>query len=139
MRIFTKLGLLAAASMLAVSPAQADSLNEAIAADLPSLMEIYRDLHSNPELSGEEVRTAAKLAAEARRLGFTVTEKVGGTGVVAVMENGEGPTVMLRADMDGLPLQEKTGLPFASTVTAKTRQGNDTYVMHACARARWRC
>ena len=132
MRKYMKLGLLAAASMLAVSPAQADDLNKAIAADLPSLMEIYRDLHSNPELSGEEVRTAAKLAAEARRLGFDVTEKVGGTGVVAVMKNGEGPTVLLRADMDGLPLEEKTGLPFASTVKAKTRQGNDTFVMHAC-------
>ncbi|MEO9601067.1 amidohydrolase [Parasphingorhabdus sp.] len=132
MRKLMKLGLLAAASVLAASPAQADGLKDAISADLPSLMEIYRDLHANPELSGEEVRTAAKLAAEARRLGFTVTEKVGGTGVVAVMENGEGPTVMLRADMDGLPLEEKTGLPFASTVKAKTRQGNETFVMHAC-------
>lgn len=132
MRNISKLGLTMAASMLAFAPAQADELNKAITADLPSLMEIYRDLHSNPELSGEEVRTAAKLAAEARRLGFDVTEKVGGTGVVAVMKNGEGPTVMLRADMDGLPLEEKTGLPFASTVKAKTRQGNETYVMHAC-------
>jgi amidohydrolase len=132
MRKFTKFALLAAASVLTASPAYADGLKDAIAADLPSLMEIYRDLHSNPELSGEEVRTAAKLAAEARRLGFTVTEKVGGTGVVAVMENGEGPTVLIRADMDGLPLEEKTGLAFASTAKAKTRQGNDTYVMHAC-------
>ncbi|WP_339690883.1 amidohydrolase [uncultured Parasphingorhabdus sp.] len=127
-----KLGLLAAASVLAFSAAQADGLKDSIAADLPSLMDIYRDLHSNPELSGEEVRTAAKLAAEAKRLGFKVTEKVGGTGVVAVMENGEGPTVLLRADMDGLPLEEKTGLAFASRVQAKTRQGNDTFVMHAC-------
>ncbi|MEP2495745.1 MAG: M20/M25/M40 family metallo-hydrolase, partial [Parasphingorhabdus sp.] len=132
MQKLVKLGLLAAASMLAAVPVQADSLKEAIAADMPSLMDIYRDLHANPELSGEEVRTAAKLAAEARRLGFTVTEKVGGTGVVAVMENGEGPTVMLRADMDGLPLEEKTGLSYASRAKAKTRQGNDTFVMHAC-------
>ena len=132
MRNFTKLGLMAAVSMLASVPVQADSLKDAIAADMPSLMDIYRDLHANPELSGEEVRTAAKLATEARRLGYTVTEKVGGTGVVAVMENGEGPTVMLRADMDGLPLEEKTGLAFASKVQAKTRQGNDTFVMHAC-------
>ncbi|MEW4467248.1 amidohydrolase [Parasphingorhabdus sp. JC815] len=112
--------------------AQADTLTDAIKADLPSLMEIYRDLHANPELSGEEFKTAAKLAAEAKRLGFDVTEKVGGTGVVAVMKNGEGPTVMIRADMDGLPLIEKTGLPFASKVMAKTREGNDTGVMHAC-------
>jgi len=129
---YTKLALMATATVLAISPAQADSLNDAITADLPSLMEIYRDLHANPELSGEEVRTAAKLATEARRLGFTVTEKVGGTGVVAVMENGEGPTVMLRADMDGLPLEEKTGLPFASKAKARTREGKETFVMHAC-------
>ena len=129
---FTKLALVLTASTLAIAPAHADALNDSIKADLPSLMEIYRDLHANPELSGEEVQTAAKLAKEARRLGFAVTEKVGGTGVVAVMKNGEGPTVMIRADMDGLPLVEKTGLPFASKVMAKTRQGIDTGVMHAC-------
>lgn len=132
MRKISKSVLALTASVLLSTQAQAEGLNEAISADLPSLMEIYRDLHANPELSGEEVRTAAKLAAEARRLGFTVTEKVGGTGVVAVMENGDGPTVMLRADMDGLPLIEKTGLPYASKVMAKTREGNDTGVMHAC-------
>ncbi|MEM8919102.1 MAG: amidohydrolase [Pseudomonadota bacterium] len=132
MRKISKSFLALAASLLVATQAQADNLNESISADLPSLMEIYRDLHANPELSGEEFRTAAKLAAEARRLGFAVTEKVGGTGVVAVMENGEGPTVMLRADMDGLPLIEKTGLPYASKVMAKTREGNDTGVMHAC-------
>ncbi|WP_108809625.1 amidohydrolase [Sphingorhabdus sp. Alg231-15] len=132
MRMISKAALIAASTVLFWTPAQADSLKDAIKADLPSLMEIYRDLHANPELSGEEVRTAAKLAAEARRLGFDVTEKVGGTGVVAVMKNGAGPTVMIRADMDGLPLVEKTGLPFASKVRAKTREGNDTGVMHAC-------
>ena len=100
---YTKLALAAAASLVALSPAQADSLNEAITADLPSLMEIYRDLHANPELSGEEVRTAAKLAAEARRLGFTVTEKVGGTGVVAstgalAAAGGENPPARRPSD-----------------------------------------
>jgi hippurate hydrolase len=122
--------------LFAAVPAHADTsvdpLRNAIASDLPSLMAIYRDLHANPELSNEEVRTAAKLAAEAKRLGFTVTEKVGGTGVVAVLKNGPGPVVMIRADMDGLPLIEQTGLPFASKVIAKTREGNDTGVMHAC-------
>ncbi len=132
MRMISKAALIAASTVLFWTPAQADPLKDAIKADLPSLMEIYRDLHANPELSGEEVRTAAKLATEARRLGFDVTEKVGGTGVVAVMKNGAGPTVMIRADMDGLPLVEKTGLPFASKVRAKTREGNDTGVMHAC-------
>lgn len=132
MRNISKFGLILASSLIAIVPAQADPLNQAIAADMPSLMTIYRDLHANPELSGEEVKTAAKLAVEARRLGYTVTEKVGGTGVVAVMKNGVGPVVMIRADMDGLPLEEKTGLPFASKVQAKTRQGNETFVMHAC-------
>src|SRR5690554_3734487 len=132
MRRLSKIALMAATSVLFSTQAHADPLTDSINADLPSLMEIYRDLHANPELSGEEVQTAAKLAAEARRLGFDVTEKVGGTGVVAVMKNGEGPTVMIRADMDGLPLVEKTGLPFASKVMAKTREGNDTGVMHAC-------
>ncbi len=132
MRRFSKVALAAVTSVLFCTPAQADPLKDAIQADLPSLMEIYRDLHANPELSGEEVQTAAKLAVEARRLGFDVTEKVGGTGVVAVMKNGDGPTVMIRADMDGLPLVEKTGLPFASKVMAKTRQGVATGVMHAC-------
>ncbi|QTD56637.1 amidohydrolase [Parasphingorhabdus cellanae] len=129
---FSKVALAAATSVLFCTPAHADPLKDAIQADLPSLMEIYRDLHANPELSGEEFKTAAKLAVEARRLGFDVTEKVGGTGVVAVMKNGTGPTVMIRADMDALPLVEKTGLPFASKVMAKTREGNDTGVMHAC-------
>ena len=119
-------------AILAIGTAQADPLKDAISSDMPSLMSLYRDLHANPELSGEEVRTAAKLAAEAKRLGFTVTEKVGGTGVVAVMKNGSGPTVLIRADMDGLPLTEKTGLAFASKVIAKTREGAATGVMHAC-------
>lgn len=123
---------LAAMVMLASAPAQADELSDAVAADMDSLLELYRDLHANPELSFQEFRTAKKLAAEARRLGFAVTEKVGQTGVVAVMENGPGPVVMLRADMDGLPVEEQTGLPYASKVTAKTAQGIESPVMHAC-------
>ncbi|WP_435417754.1 amidohydrolase [Parerythrobacter aurantius] len=113
-------------------PASADDLRADVAQDMPRLMEIYRDLHANPELSFEEVRTAAKLAAIARELGFEVTEGVGKTGVVAVMRNGDGPTVMLRADMDGLPVIEQTGLPFASKVTATPASGVTTGVMHAC-------
>ena len=77
-------------------------VRKAIEIDMPSLMELYRDLHANPELSFQEFRTSAKLAAEAKRLGFSVTEKVGKTGVVAVLKNGPGPVVMIRADMDGL-------------------------------------
>ena len=117
---------------LSVAPAQADEVRKAIEIDMPSLMELYRDLHANPELSFQEFRTSAKLAAEAKRLGFTVTEKVGQTGVVAVLKNGPGPVVMLRADMDGLPVIEQTGLPYASKVKGVSKSGVETGVMHAC-------
>lgn len=128
---------LAMAMAMAAMPAQADDgqsggIRSDVARDMPGLMELYRDLHANPELSFEEVRTAAKLAALARDLGFEVTEGVGKTGVVAVLRNGEGPTVMVRADMDGLPVVEQTGLPFASTVRATPASGVTTGVMHAC-------
>jgi hippurate hydrolase len=121
----------AACAILAV-PASADPLADAVRADMPGLLTIYRDFHANPELSGEEVKSSAKLAAEAKKAGFTVTTGVGGTGVVAVLKNGPGPVVLLRADMDALPLAEQTGLAFASKVTAKTREGMTTSVMHAC-------
>jgi hippurate hydrolase len=122
---------LIAAAVLA-APAAADPLSDAVRQDLPSLIAIYRDLHANPELSTQERRSANILAQEARRLGFRVTTGVGGTGVVAVMENGPGPVLMLRADMDGLPVTEQTGLAFASRVRATTREGAETGVMHAC-------
>ncbi|WP_309601345.1 amidohydrolase [Sphingomonas sp.] len=127
-----RLLIAAAAVALLGSPAGAVSVEEAVKADMPSLMTLYRDFHTNPELSMAEVRTPAKLAAEARRLGFTVTEKVGKTGVVAVMKNGPGPTLLIRADMDGLPIVEQTGLPFASKVRAVARSGVETGVMHGC-------
>ncbi|MCW2366265.1 hippurate hydrolase [Sphingobium sp. B7D2B] len=110
----------------------ASHIDATIDAALPELLEIYRDLHANPELSFQEVRTAATLAARMRALGFAVTEQVGQTGVVAVLENGPGPVVMIRADMDALPLEEKTGLPYASRVRATTRDGIESPVMHAC-------
>jgi len=117
---------------LAAQPATGPALAEAIRGDMPELMALYRDLHQHPELSMQETRSAALLAAEARRLGFTVTEGVGGTGVVAVLENGPGPVVMLRADMDALPVAEQTGLPFASQARGTTREGLATAIMHAC-------
>lgn len=125
--------LIATASLMAIAaPAQANDLRDDLMADMPALMELYRDLHQHPELSFEEHRTAAKLAGMMRELGFEVTEGVGQTGVVSVMRNGDGPTVMLRADMDGLPLVEKTGLPYASTQVATPASGVETGVMHAC-------
>ena len=123
--------LLAAAAAMFATPSPA-ALADDIRGDMPALMAIYKDLHANPELSMQEVRTPAKLAAEARKLGFTVTEKVGKTGVVAVMKNGPGPVLMIRADMDGLPIVEQTGLPFASKVRATARSGVETGVMHGC-------
>ncbi|MDT8280430.1 MAG: amidohydrolase [Erythrobacter sp.] len=131
MRLKTILAGASALTLLA-APAQADDLREAVAADLPALVELYQDLHANPELSFQEFETAKKLAARARVLGFEVTEGVGKTGVVAVMKNGDGPTVMLRADMDGLPVIEQTGLPYASTRRAVPATGIETGVMHAC-------
>lgn len=122
----------ASAMALAAAPAHADNLRDAVAADLPQLVDLYKDLHQHPELSFQEVETARKLAARARALGFEVTEGVGKTGVVAVMKNGPGPVVLLRADMDGLPVVEQTGLAYASKVRAVAQNGTETGVMHAC-------
>jgi hippurate hydrolase len=127
-----KLLWLAAAAMTLATPAAAASLPESIQADMPMLMNLYRDLHAHPELSMMEVRTPALLAGKMRELGFDVTEHVGKTGVVAVMKNGPGPVLLIRADMDALPVKEQTGLPFASKVRAKSLAGVETDVMHAC-------
>jgi amidohydrolase len=98
----------------------------------PKMESLYLDLHRNPELSLHEEKTAAKMADELRHLGFDVTTGVGGTGVVGVLKNGAGPTVMIRAELDALPVAEKTGLAYASHVTTKNDQGVDVPVMHAC-------
>ncbi|HEX4703495.1 MAG TPA: amidohydrolase [Pseudonocardiaceae bacterium] len=98
----------------------------------PELANLYRDLHAHPELSFAEVRTAAEVARRLAALGAEVTEGIGGTGVVGVLHNGDGPTVLLRADMDALPVAERTGLPYASTVRGTDPDGNDVPVMHAC-------
>ncbi|MGA2348432.1 MAG: amidohydrolase [Candidatus Sulfotelmatobacter sp.] len=93
---------------------------------------LYLDLHQNPELSSHETQTAAKLAGRLRSAGYDVTEHVGGTGVVAILKNGPGPIIMLRTELDALPVEEKTGLPYASKVHAKDDAGHDVSVMHAC-------
>jgi amidohydrolase len=98
----------------------------------PDIDALYVDLHRNPELAFQEIQTSAKLAARVKALGFDVTTGVGKTGVVAVLRNGAGPTVMLRTELDALPVEEKTGLPFASTVVVKNAAGQPTPVMHAC-------
>ncbi|MBV9073685.1 MAG: amidohydrolase, partial [Acidobacteria bacterium] len=98
----------------------------------PKVEQLYVDLHQHPELSNHETETAAKLASQLRSLGYDVTTGVGGTGVVAVMKNGSGPTVMLRTELDALPVEEKTAWSFASHVHTKDDSGADVPVMHAC-------
>lgn len=97
----------------------------------PKLDAIYKDLHAHPELAFQEVRTAAKLAAEMRAIGFEVTEKVGKTGIVAIYKNGSGPTVLVRTEMDGLPMEEKSGFDYSSKAHAQL-DGKDTMVAHSC-------
>jgi amidohydrolase len=99
---------------------------------LPGLQSLYEDLHAHPELSMQETRTAGLAAERLRAAGYDVTPGIGNTGVVGLLHNGEGPVVMLRADMDALPVQEATGLPYASKVTATDSAGNTVPVMHAC-------
>src|SRR5438876_1407046 len=109
-------------------------------AELPALLTIYKDIHTHPELSGHEERTSAIIAKELRAAGCQVTDHLGkyeksdlkGYGVVGVMKNGDGPTVLVRTDMDALPVEEQTGLPYSSKVVAKNEEGRDVHVMHAC-------
>jgi len=96
-----------------------------------SLLALYQGFHREPELSLHEVRTAGKLSDALEDTGYTVTRSVGGNGVVAVMKNGQGPTVMVRCDLDALPIEENTGLPYASTITATNDAGEEVHVMHA--------
>ena len=99
---------------------------------LPELERVYTDLHAHPELAMQETRTARIAADHLRTTGYEVVENIGETGVVGVLSNGEGPTVMLRADMDALPVREQTGLSYASTATARDATGKAVPVMHAC-------
>jgi len=120
--------------LLLVAPAFAQNagISKEVEAVYPDSYALYLDIHQHPELSGHETETAAKLAAKLRTLGYDVTEHVGGTGVVAIMKNGPGPTVMLRTELDALPVEEKTGLPYASKVHTKDDAGQEVGVMHAC-------
>ena len=121
------------AALPTASIAQDRTLRDSVARDYrENLSALFDHFHRNPELSGREVRTAARIARELRALGYEVTTGVGGTGVVAVLRNGAGPTVMLRADMDGLPLEERSGLPNASRARQTGADGTEQPVMHAC-------
>lgn len=120
-------------SVFYVQPLSAGELSDSVSADYDQhLGALYEYFHRNPELSSMEAKTADRLAEELRVAGFVVTEGVGGTGVVAMLENGPGPLVMMRADMDGLPVQEKSGLSYASKATQVDWDGHEVPVMHAC-------
>jgi amidohydrolase len=137
LRIFALVG--AAAMPLPLVAQDAAGISNSVQQQLPSLTETYKHLHRNPELSHHEEKTSAYLASELRKAGYTVTERVGkyqdgnqAYGIVAVLENGKGPRLLIRSDMDALPVEEKTGLDYASTVRSTNAQGQDVGVMHAC-------
>ena len=129
-------GLLLLFSLAAVA---ADDLRPQIDSELPALLTLYRDLHTHPELSHHEERTSTTMAGELRKAGYTVTEHLGkysdgspAFGIVAILKNGSGPTVLLRTELDALPVEEQTGAAFASKVRSKNAAGQDVGVMHAC-------
>ncbi len=124
--------VIAALLAAGAAPVMSADIRSEVDAIYPQMQALYRELHQNPELSGQEVKTAAKLAAGIRALGFTVTAGVGGNGFVGVLPNGAGPTVVLRTELDALPVTEATGLPFASRVRTRDATGAEVGVMHAC-------
>jgi amidohydrolase len=133
--------LLASAALCAatLAPARAEidgarlksAIEASVEADYPKLDTLYKDIHAHPEIAFQEEKTAARLAAEMRALGFDVTEKVGKTGLVAIYKNGDGPTIMVRTELDALPMEEKTGLAYASH-DKTTWNGRETFVAHSC-------
>jgi amidohydrolase len=132
---FLKLGFLSTVALSLLSAgasAQNTPLDKQVNSVFPDAQALYVDLHQHPELSSHETRTAAELATRLRALGYEVTEHVGGNGVVGILKNGPGPTVMLRTELDALPVEEKTGLPYASKARTKDDNGRDVPVMHAC-------
>ncbi|MFN5709661.1 MAG: M20/M25/M40 family metallo-hydrolase, partial [Planctomycetota bacterium] len=123
---------LAFGPMTALTAQEAQDTAAWTKAELNRLLETYIAFHKNPELSFQERETAARFASELRASGCEVTENVGGFGVVGVLRNGEGPLVLVRSDLDALPVTEQTGLPFASTKTMTEQDGSTVGVMHAC-------
>ena len=131
--------LLAAAVLALALPAHAEldvpalksAIETAVESNYEHLDALYKDIHAHPELAFHEVKTAAKLAAEMRALGFEVTEQVGKTGLVAIYKNGSGPTIMVRTELDALPMEEKTGLPYASR-DKQNWYGRESFVAHSC-------
>ena len=133
--------LLASAALSTSLPLQAraeldvvslkSAIERSVESDYPKLDALYKDIHAHPEIAFQEEKTAAKLAAEMRALGFEVTEHVGKTGLVAIYKNSDGPTIMVRTELDALPMEEKTGLAYASH-DKTIWQGRETFVAHSC-------
>jgi hippurate hydrolase len=129
---FAFIALLGIPAAFGADAAVRETVASKIAAEYPSLETLYKDLHGKPELSLMEERTAGVVARELRTAGFEVTERVGGFGVVGVLKNGSGPTLLIRTDLDGLPVEEETGLPYASKSRVKDLAGREVATMHAC-------
>ncbi|GKW54543.1 putative amidohydrolase [Pseudoalteromonas sp. NCCP-2140] len=127
-----KLSAISAALLLLSPLAQATTLDLNLQKTMPEIEKLYLDLHQSPELSYHEKETGQKLAKQLKQLGFTITDNVGGYGVVGIYKNGDGPTVMIRTDTDGLPIVEQTGKPYASKVTVTNDAGATVGVMHGC-------
>ena len=133
--------LLASVALYTLLPLQAQAeldvpglkaaIEQSVVSNYAALDALYKDVHAHPELAFQEVKTAARLAAEMRALGFDVTEKVGKTGLVAIYKNGDGPTILVRTELDALPMEEKTGLPYASHEKT-TWNGREVFVAHSC-------
>jgi hippurate hydrolase len=140
MKFLPLLSLLFSLALAPLVRAADQTLAQLAEQELPSLLAIYKDVHLHPELSTQEERTSALVAKELKATGCEVTEHIGkfqdpqekGYGVVGLMKNGDGPVVLVRTDLDALPVEEETGLPFASKVTAKNNAGEEVHVMHAC-------
>jgi hippurate hydrolase len=130
--LFSLVLLLPASAQPALSPALKEQVEAGVDHEYSSLEKLYQHLHANPELSFHEEKTARRIADELKQAGFTVTENLGGHGVVAVFRNGNGPTVLLRTDLDALPVKEQTGLPYASRAKGTNETGETVDVMHAC-------
>lgn len=132
MRIPVFLVLNVVIASVALAQSSPETFRSKVEIEYSNLFSLYQHFHANPELSFQEAKTAARLAEELKQAGFEVTTGVGKHGVVAVLKNGTGPTVLVRSDLDGLPVKEQTGLPYASTAMTKDDAGKDVPVMHAC-------
>ena len=130
--LFISLLLLFCTFSFAQKPEIYNKITELADQNYPYYLSLYRHLHQFPELSFQEKETSKRIAEELKKIGYEVTENFGGYGIVGILQNGEGPVILVRADMDALPIEEKTGLPYASKVKATGRDGNEVSVMHAC-------